>query len=125
MKYLLVMMLSFNALAQDVVTIKKGDPAPFDGVLFTKERELALRKDILEKEFLEKRVSLLGELGKVQSEELSTANIRITNYRIQVAEYADREVKSESRDFLKNSLYFVAGALITGAIGYGVLKTYK
>lgn len=124
MKYLLLLTLSFNCLAQDVVTVKKGDIVPFDGVLFTKERELAIRKDILEKDYLEKKVNLLSELGKVQQEELDLSNKRVELYRSKAIEMADREVRSETKDFWQNALYFTAGAVLTGALGYGVIQAY-
>src|SRR5574343_1303427 len=122
MKYIFLFLITFNCMAQNVVTVKKGDVVPFDGVLFTKEKELQIRQDILEKEALDKKVKLLEELGKVQEEEIDLANKRINNYRKQITEYADREVRTESREFWKSALYFTAGALITGAIGYGVIR---
>lgn len=125
MKYLLLLLLSLNAIAQDVVTVKKGDAVPFDGVLFTKEKELEVRKEVLEKDFLQKKASLLEELGKVQKEELDISNKRIEIYQARAQEMADREVKSESREFLKNALYFTAGAVLTGVLGYGVIQAYR
>jgi hypothetical protein len=125
MKYLLLLLLSLNAIAQDVVTVKKGDTVPFDGVLFTKEKELEVRKEVLEKDFLQKKASLLEELGKVQKEELDISNKRIEIYQARAQEMADREVKSESREFLKNALYFTAGAVLTGVLGYGVIQAYR
>lgn len=125
MKYLLILLVSFNTLAQDVITVKKGDIVPFDGVLFTKEKEMQVRKEVLEKDFLQKKNSLLEELGKVQTDQLEIANKRVDLYQKRVQEMADREVRSENREFLRSALYFTAGAILTGVLGYGVIQTYR
>ena len=125
MKYLLILLFSFNAVSQDVVTVKKGDTVPFDGVLFTKERELQIRKEVLEKDFLLKKNALLEELGKLQKDEIDVVNKRIDVYQKRTQEMADREVRQENLDFWKSAFYFTAGALIVGIIGYGVVNSYK
>lgn len=125
MKYLLLLLISFNAFSQQVVTVKKGDIVPFDGVLFTKEKELEVRKEVLEKDFLLKKNTLLEELGKIQKDELDIANKRVEVYQKRTQEMADREVRQENTDFWKSAFYFTAGALIVGIIGYGVVSTYE
>jgi hypothetical protein len=125
MKYLLLLLITFNAFSQEVVTVKKGDVVPFDGVLFTKERELQIRKEVLEKDFLVKKNLLLEELGKLQQTEIDIANKRVDVYQKRTQEMADREVRQENTDFWKSAFYFTAGALIVGIIGYGVVSTYE
>lgn len=125
MKLILISLLSFNCMAQNVATVKKGEPVPFDGVLFSKDKELEIRKEVLEKDFLEKKVNLLEELGRTQEKELEIANKRTILYREQSKEFADREVTSENTSFLKGILYFTAGALLTGALSYGVIQSNR
>ena len=125
MKYILLLLFTVNCLAQDVVVVKKGDVVPFDGVLFTKEKEKELRQTKLDLETSEKKVILLSDLNELNKKELDVVSKRLDLYQDKVREMADREVKSESRTFLQNSVYFISGALITGLIGYGIVKAYK
>lgn len=43
-KFILIFLLSFNTYAQNAVTIKKGDKAPFSGILVTEEKAIELDK---------------------------------------------------------------------------------
>lgn len=117
------MLLACNlSLAEEVKVVKKGETVPFDGVLFTKEKEKEVRNDL---EASEKKIVTLKKLNELSESEIDILNKRLELYQNKAREFADREVKNENNTFLKNSLYFISGALITGLIGYGVVKTYR
>lgn len=123
MKLIIAFILSFNiALANDVKVVKKGEVVPFDGVLFTKELEKDIRNDI---QILNKKVNTLTKINDINEKELDIVNKRLALYQNKADELTKREVKSERDGLVKNTLYFLSGALLTGIIGYGVIKAYR
>lgn len=123
MKAFICFLLSFSiANAQDAKVVKKGDIVPFDGVLFTRELEKDIRNDL---QTLQKRNEVLTKLNDVNNKEIDILNKRLDLYQNKAKELADREVRTEKETFIKNSIYFISGALITGLIGYGVVKAYR
>lgn len=123
MKLIISLLLIANiSMAEEVKVVKKGDTVPFDGVLFPKEKEKEVRADL---ETSEKKIITLRKLNELNETEISILNKRLELYQTKARELADREVKNETNTFLKNSLYFLSGALLTGLIGYGVVKTYR
>jgi hypothetical protein len=123
MKLIIAFILSFNiALANDVKVVKKGEVVPFDGVLFTKELEKDIRNDI---QILNKKVDTLTKINDINEKELNIVNKRLALYQNKADELTKREVKSERDSLVKNTLYFLSGALLTGIIGYGVIKAYR
>jgi len=123
MKVILCLLLISNiAISEEVKVVKKGESVPFDGVLFTKEKEKEVRADL---ETSEKKIVTLRKLNELSESEIAILNKRLELYQNKARELADREIKSENNTFLKNSLYFLSGALLTGLIGYGVVRTYR
>ena len=123
MKALLSLLLMCNlCFAEDVKVVKKGELVPYDGVLFPKEKEKEIRTDL---ETSEKRVITLSKLNELNNKEIDILNKRLEIYQDKARIMADREIKQESNTFWKNALYFVSGAVLTGVIGYGVIKAYR
>ena len=119
---LCLLLISNICIAEEVKVVKKGESVPFDGVLFSKEKEKEVRVDL---ETSEKKIVTLRKLNELNESEITILNKRLELYQNKAKELADREVKSENNTFLKNSLYFLSGALLTGLIGYGVIQTYR
>jgi hypothetical protein len=115
-----LLVISNMCLAQDVKVIKKGETAPFDGVIFTREIEKDIREDI---QRLNKRNDILTKLNAVNEKEVEILVKRVSLYQAKSKELADREVSLERDSFIKNALYFISGALVTGLITYGVTQT--
>jgi hypothetical protein len=123
MKLLLSLFLITNlCFAQEVKVVKKGEAVPFDGVLFTKELEKDIRGDI---DKLKRRNEILVKINEVTEKEVDVLTKRLSLYQSKSKELADREVKSERDVFIKNALYFLSGALITGFISYGVTQANR
>ena len=114
-----LLMITNFCFAQDVKVVKKGESVPFDGVLFTKELEKDIREDM---EKLKRRNDILVKINEVSEKEIDIVTKRLILYQEKSKELADREVQSERDQFIKNALYFLSGALITGLISYGVTK---
>jgi len=106
-----------QASASDVKTVKKGDIVPFDGVLFSKELEKDIREDA---QFLEKKVNTLTKLNDLNEKEIEILSKRLELYQEKTKEMTLREVSNENTTFLKHTLYFLSGAIITGLISYGI-----
>lgn len=125
MKYLILFLLSFNLLAQDIVVLKKGDVVPFDGVLFSKEKELQLRQLTLDKQALEKQNETLNKLFEFQQKEIEITTARIILHQEQNNILADKVVRQQENTFWQNVAYFGLGVVITGVVSYGAFQIYK
>jgi hypothetical protein len=123
MKLLLTIFITLNiALAEDVKVVKKGDEVPFDGVLFPKEKEREIRTEI---EIANKEVITLKKLNDLNEKEIDILNKRLDIYQKKSIELIKLEEEKKENDLLKNTLYFISGAVLTGVIGYGVLQAYR
>ncbi len=122
MKFL-ILILSINlCFAEDVKVVKKGEVVPFDGVLFSKELERQIRND---KIILEEKVRILKSINELNIEHNSVLSSRLDLYQKKTTQLIEMNDKIEKSTFIQNAGYFVAGALITGFIGYGVIQAYR
>lgn len=120
---LLILIMSVNmCFAQDVKVLKKGESAPFDGVLFTKELERQIRND---KIIADEKIRVLTELNDLSTKENKVITSRLELYQQKSLQLVELNNKMENSSFIKNAGYFIAGALITGVIGYGVIQAYR
>jgi hypothetical protein len=123
MKIFLSLLIASNlCLAQSVKVVKRGEVVPFDGVLFTRQLEKDIREDM---EKLKRRNDVLTKINEANEKEIDIVTKRLSLYQEKSKELADREVVSERDQFIKNALYFLSGAVITGFISYGVTQTKR
>lgn len=115
-------MSSGLCFAQNVKVVKKGELVPFDGVLFTRQLEKDIREDI---EKLKRRSEVLTKINEANEKEIDIVTKRLSLYQEKSKELADREVTSERDQFIKNAVYFLSGAILTGFISYGVIQTKR
>lgn len=117
MKKLLTIILLFSqlCLAEDSVQLGKGQLAPFDGFLLPKERIIELKNQDLDFQFVNKENSNLKLINQDYEK-------RLNLYIEQNDKLAKRVTESDTNVFEKAG-FFILGAVITGAIGYGVYKT--
>ena len=114
-----------NAYADETSVLKAGQPAPFDGLLFTEEKAEQLRKDVIAKKTLEDlNLSLNQSLEREKanynlSESKSNALIE-QNIKLSKSLQEERSMTSLERIF-----WFGLGSVLTGAAAYGVVKTLK
>jgi hypothetical protein len=102
-----------QASAQDVKVLKKGDPAPFDGVLFTKELEKSIRTDI---QVYEKKIETYDKLNKLNEMEIDILSKRLSLYQEKTNELLQKE---DNSNLLKNTIVFLSGVVITGLLVHG------
>lgn len=111
MKYLLILLLSFNCYSQSAVKLNKGDSAPFTGALIKEDRLDKLVKS-------EKKVIKLEQLT-IKQEELNTF------YKGR-AESVENELKKErTKYFFKSIGYFVLGVAATSLAAYAAIRSSK
>lgn len=107
MKYILIALLSINAATAEMVVLKKGEAAPYDGILSDVAQMKEFRQINEDKKNLELQNLKLKDLAVVNEE-------RIGLYR-QQADLLNKELsKSEVRSFWKSVGYFTLGVLVTG-----------
>lgn len=111
-----LLIFSINLRANDnVVPIKKGEAAPFEGVLFTEDKANEVRRDLLELDKQRYMVESRNErLGILQSRiELKDEEIEL--FRVQ----NDRLVKHSKTTDVERMVWFALGVIATGAAVYG------
>lgn len=114
MKYLLVFLLSCNlALADNVTAIQKGQPAPYDGVLFDTEAGNNLRVNTLELQYLKKENSVYQKNEDTYLERLQNKDLEI-----------ERLSKKDSK-ILGLDGGFIGGVALTILLGFVVKRAYQ
>lgn len=114
----LMILLTLNiSIADDVVPIEQGQPAPYSGVLFSNKKANETRLKLVEKQYLEKentslkRSLELSDIALKSSEEKSRLFLE-QNDKLAKNLNSERQVGT-----LTKVVYFVLGA---GAVGLGV-----
>ncbi len=99
MKIILSLLLLTNvAFARDVTYLSKGKPAPYNGYLFTPEKEQELRN-------MNERYKIQTELVEKQKELIQELNITV--------KYKDSEIKKQKlTTTMKIIMYFGVGFLL-------------
>ena len=124
MKYIILILLSFNIAFADecpkeVMALKKGEPAPCSGVLFSPAKESAIFRDIT---LYKKEIDLLNQKVTLLEKDQDFYQRRLDNM-MQLNDSISKELaRREQNSFFNNSLYFGTGALLTGLIAYGVVN---
>lgn len=106
---LLSFLLSFQVLAAQ--NIRKGEVAPYDGMIFTEQEADQITKD--HQQFLQ-----LKDLQILYKEKIEIQNQRINNLK----EYVEDD---KNLTFWGKALYFGLGVLATGAAFYGTSLVLK
>lgn len=130
LKLLVLIVLILNVLFNNkafsqVTVVKKGDTVQYDGVLFSKEKELEVRQQVLDLEYEKKRNLRLSDLNILNEKQIDLMHKRIDLYQNRVQQLQERDLSNQDDRLLNNTLYFVSGALLTGLIGYGVIQAYR
>lgn len=117
----MILNIGTSLKAEDnVVYLEKGSPSPFSGFLFQPTEQKRLRLLDEENNFNKQRVELLNNIIDNQKKDALVYEQRLTNFKEQNDKLSQA---NQSSDFLNKTIYFIAGSVITGLIGYGVYKT--
>lgn len=119
--YLILVTISSNALADSVV-LKKGQEAPFDGVLNDHKTSQKIVLDLEEGDYNKRRVEQYLKIIELQDLALEK---RAKQYDILVDQNKilhDRLEKTESNSGYERLIWFGLGVLGTGISVYGAQK---
>lgn len=121
MKLLLIFLLSFSCFAQDIVPIKKGQVAPIDGYIITRaaHNKIKAKMETLQYENLK-----LHDLAIAQDE----AIVHLKRHKATLAEHnasLRTELRRKPTGFWQKTGYFVMGAVLTGVVSYGAIRSVR
>jgi hypothetical protein len=115
MKYLIILLVSFNCFAIDVTPIKKGEPAPKEGFFIDAENMKKLRKINEEKKLLEKENITLKDLAYVNEQ-------RINTYKKLSLESEKMFVREKTKGSFKGVGGFLIGVAATSLAAYAAIR---
>lgn len=121
---LLSLLLVTNVYA-DPVLLKKGDIAPFEGFLFSRELEASNRLRLLDADLYKQLDISNQKIIQYHVQEKDILKQQADLYRNHADNMAKQLVKAEDRSFWRNTLFFITGAVLTTAITFGVRQATK
>lgn len=111
----LILATSLTSRAQDAISIQKGQPAPYSGVLFSEDRANSIRKQLVDKDILSVQLSAAEERHILSEQIIKLKDFEIELFRKQ----NQRLVKASETTEAMKIIYFGLGILATGAAVYG------
>ena len=119
MKYLLILVLSYNSYA--VTPLKKGEPAPNDGYHFSKKEEEKLRATI---ENSNGKIIKLEQLGVIKDDIINEQKKQVEQYS-RTNDRLHKQLEKRPTGFWGKVGYFMLGAVITGLVSYGAARSIR
>jgi len=116
----LFFMLTTSAFAGGPVKLKKGEPAPYDGYLFTVDQEQQVRLDIIKLKYMEQQVLLKDNLILNYKDQIQFHILAEERYKTAWEDSEDnllKVIKAHNRDKL---LYTIVGIGLTVAAGFAL-----
>lgn len=104
-----ILLISSISFAEDVKYLQKNEVAPFTGYLFSPQKELEIRLLNEKLPILEKKIELQEDINEILEQ-------RIANNM----KYISSLEKDQGRGTLRETGYFLFGALLTGFIAANV-----
>lgn len=115
----LLLIFSTTVRGNDVVSIKKGEVAPFSGALFTEKRANEIRIELLELDKQRYMVKSRDEKLEVFQARIQLKNEEIESFRDQNVRLIDQNRTNKSVGTIERMVWFGLGILATGAAVYG------
>lgn len=116
---LLVFLLSFNVLAQDVKYLDKDSPAPYNGYLFTIKKTQSVRKELIEKDRLTEFNKVLQENIKIQDQIIENKTEQVQMLAVQNEKLAKEIDSKKGMSNFEKVLWFTLGVTAAGFAVYG------
>lgn len=119
---LLLLTFSVNSFGADVVHLNPNSLAPFEGYLFSPDKEKQLRLDESDLGYYKSLSDHQSNILKLQSDSVDKLNTMLSDKDKQI-DNLNKQVVSNDNSFLSKAFFFVVGAGITGLLGYGIYKS--
>lgn len=116
--FMLICLLLTYVRADEVKFIKKDEPAPYEGYLFSPEKEKEVR-------YTTKRLETVENLNQLQEEKVFLYEKRLEIRDKQLDALSNRVVDEKNDSFLSKAGMFILGALVTTGIVFGVQKVSR
>lgn len=120
-------LLAQNNCNQNVTALKKGEPAPCDGFLFSKEQELKVRTQDQEIKLLKTEVEIQGKLIESYTLDVETLEeIRVKErektelWRKQAEESTEKLAEATGDRFGRDMIMILLGIGLTVGAGFAV-----
>lgn len=111
----LILVTSLTSRAEDVVSLQKGQSAPYSGLLFSEARANEIRNQLLDKDIQSVVLESSREKLSIHKQIIELKDEQIELYRKQNIKL---ERANQASDTVK-MIYFGLGIVLTGAAVYG------
>lgn len=126
---LLTFCLTFNTFAGEcdkaVVLLKKGEPAPCEGFLFSPDAEKKASQAVDDVKYYKDLSELLHSRNDLLQKQLLITDERLMLYMKTTDELAQEVVRKQHEDFWQKAVYFGLGVAVTGLAVYGAAQAIK
>jgi hypothetical protein len=121
--FILILCLSLSTPSMafaDAKVLRKGDVAPFDGVLLDHDSERAARVGVQERDAYKALFESQNKVVDIYKQNEAIYEQRISNLNAQNDKLAKETQAAVTASGWEKFLYFAAGAVVTGAIAVGL-----
>ena len=112
------MLMSFNLIAGEMVVLKKGQPAPFDGIISDAKQMKEFRQLKENNKNLKKVKLKLEDLAYVRDRKIKFFEQESDQYRTSLR-------RTQFRSFWSNIGYFTLGVIVSGLASKAAMETIR
>lgn len=116
---LIIVSLISSSFAQDSVGISKGTPAPFSGILFTRQKSEQIRIELIERDQFKIFNKTLLENSDIQQKIINNQKIQVDILLKQNEKLVQQTEKSETMNNWQRVGWFGLGIISAGFAVYG------
>ncbi len=122
---LIILTIVSQSRAENAYPLRKGEPAPVDGILLTPEEANRVRVRDIELDYKKKENELLIEVNKKVKEQVNIMEQRVDFYQDKNIDLANRVETLSSDNFWQNTIWFIVGVGATIGVGYAASRTWR
>lgn len=121
-KLLIFLMITNNVMADDVIPLLKGAPAPYSGVLFPLDKAKDMQKTVIERDNYKLLNYSLQESIDLDKKTEAALTAKVDYLFQQNSSLSDEVYKFKESNSWHNFMWFLTGVLATTITVYGVSK---
>lgn len=116
---LIIVSLTSSVFAQDSIGLSKGAPAPFSGILFTRQKSEQIRTELIERDQFKIFNKTLLENSEIQQKIISNQKLQVDILLKQNERLVQQTEKAESMNNWQRATWFGLGIISAGFAVYG------